>query len=132
MIVGIGADLIEVNRIEEIFNRWETKFINRILSYKESKDLLLLKTKRRNINISVFLAKKFVAKEAIAKALGLGIRSPVNFKSIGITNNFLGKPLVVLEGKLKNYCSRENYVIHVSISDQKNIAQAFAVVEIIK
>ena len=132
MIVVIGTDLIEVNRVEEIFKRWGAKFINRILSHRESKDLFLLKTKQINMNPSVFLAKKFVAKEAIAKALGLGIRDPVNFKSIGITHNLLGKPLVVLEGKLKNYCSSKNYTIHVSISDQKNLAQAFAVVERIK
>ena len=131
MIVGIGVDLIEINRIESVFKKWGSVFSKKILSKKE----LEFFSNHENLTLPsspiAYLAKRFTAKEAIGKALGLGIRYPVSFKSIEILNDVRGRPYPVFNNDLKELCDSKNYKLHLSISDQKNYAQAFAVIEVI-
>ena len=124
MIYGIGTDVVEVSRIAEALNKFGDNFAKKILSEEEFSIFQKNKIKEN------FLAKRFAAKEAFAKAMGTGFRGEVNIKSIIITNNELGRP----DFKLKNNISllmKEKKIrcCHLSISDEKNIAVAFVILE---
>lgn len=124
MIYGIGTDVVEVSRIAEALNKFGDNFAKKILSEEE---FLIFQKNKIKEN---FLAKRFAAKEAFAKAMGTGFRGEVNIKSIIITNNELGRP----DFKLKNNISllmKEKKIrcCHLSISDEKNIAVAFVILE---
>ena len=89
-----------------------------------------LLTYKRTEGKENFLAKRFAAKEAFAKALGTGMRSPVNFKSIEIIHDLLGKPKIKTVPELTILMKSHNIKhCHLSISDEKNIAAAFVILE---
>ena len=124
MIFGIGTDIVEVSRIEDSLARFGNAFAQRILSEREMQEFMLSNTQAR------FLAKRFAAKEAFAKALGTGIRSPASFESIGVTHDDLGKPFLDLAPELQAYVdARHIRFQHLSISDEKMLAAAFVVLE---
>ncbi len=131
MIVGIGVDFIEINRVQSVFKKWGSVFSKKILSNKEYEFFSNYENSALPSSAIAYLAKRFTAKEAIGKALGLGIRYPVSFKSIEILNDLRGRPYPVFNDDLKEFCERKNYNLHLSISDQKNYAQAFAVIEVL-
>lgn len=124
MIFGIGTDIVEVSRIEDSLARFGNAFALRILSEREMQEFMLSNTQAR------FLAKRFAAKEAFAKALGTGIRSPASFESIAVTHDDLGKPFLDLAPELQAYVdARHIRFQHLSISDEKMLAAAFVVLE---
>jgi holo-[acyl-carrier protein] synthase len=119
MIIGIGTDIVSYSRINSVYQKFGEKFIARILTANEQKKIL----KKTETEIISFLAKRFSAKEAISKSLGVGIGKNLSFLDIEITNDKRGKP----EAKVKGY---ENLRIHISISDEKqNYAISFALAE---
>lgn len=119
MIVGVGTDIVSISRIEKAYKKQGAKFIERILTAKE---ITICKQKQEN-EIVNFLAKRFAAKEAISKALGVGIGGVLSFQGICITNNHKGKPEVNVKGF-------ENLNIQISLSDEKEeYAIAFAIAE---
>jgi len=124
MIYGIGTDIVEVKRIREALNKYGIALAKKILT---SQELLTYKKTEAKEN---FLAKRFAAKEAFAKALGTGMRSPVNFKSIEIIHDLLGKPKIKTVPELTILMKSYNIKhCHLSISDEKNIAAAFVILE---
>jgi len=124
MIYGIGTDIVEVKRIRVLLNKYGLALANKILT---SQELLTYKKTKAKEN---FLAKRFAAKEAFAKALGTGMRSPVNFKSIEVIHDSLGKPKIKTIPKLTSLVKSHNIKhCHLSISDEKNIAVAFVILE---
>jgi len=124
MIYGIGTDIVEVKRIREALNKYGIALAKKILT---SQELLTYKKIEGKAN---FLAKRFAAKEAFAKALGTGMRSPVNFKSIEIIHDLLGKPKIKTVLELTILMKSHNIKhCHLSISDEKNIAAAFVILE---
>jgi len=124
MIYGIGTDIVEVKRIKEALNKYGVALAKKILT---SQELLTYKKTEGKEN---FLAKRFAAKEAFAKAMGTGMRSPVNFKSIEIIHDSLGKPKIKTIPKLTLLVKSHNIKhCHLSISDEKNIAAAFVILE---
>ena len=124
MIYGIGTDIVEVKRIREALSRHGIALAKKILTAQE---LLAYKRTEGKEN---FLAKRFAAKEAFAKALGTGMRFPVNFKSIEIIHDSLGKPKIKTIQKLNLLVKSHNIKnCHLSISDEKNIAAAFVILE---
>jgi holo-[acyl-carrier protein] synthase len=124
MIYGIGTDLVEVARIEDSLERFGDHFALRVLSEREMQEFHLSNTKAR------FLAKRFAAKEAFAKALGTGIRKPAIFENIGVAHDDLGKPVFDLADELQ-VCLDEKGIVfaHLTISDEKAFATAFVVLE---
>jgi len=124
MIYGIGTDVVEVKRIKEALSKYGVSLAKKILTSQEL--LTYSKTKGKEN----FLAKRFAAKEAFAKALGTGMRSPVNFKSIEVIHDSLGKPKIKTVPELtlliKSFKIKQ---CHLSISDEKNIAAAFVILE---
>ena len=124
MIFGVGTDVVEVSRIAKALKRFGDSFAKKILSQEE-----FLIFQKNNLKEN-FLAKRFAAKDAFAKALGTGFRGAVNIKSIIVTNNELGRPDIKLENDVA-LLLREKKIksCHLSISDEKNIAAAFVVLE---
>ena len=123
MIVGVGTDLVEIARIERSLDRFAERFASKILT---SSELALFRAKPS----AAFLAKRFAAKEAVAKALGTGMRAGVHFAYIEITHEPSGKPGIELHGSA---AQRANELAiqhwHLSISDEKQHALAFVVAE---
>jgi holo-[acyl-carrier protein] synthase len=125
MIFGIGTDIVEVSRIEDSLARFGEHFAQRILTEREWQAFELSQTKAR------FLAKRFAAKEAFAKALGTGLRVPATFQNIGVAHDDLGKPVLDLAPELQALLDERGIRFqHLSISDEKALAVAFVVLEI--
>ena len=124
MIYGVGTDVVEVSRIAKALERFGDNFAKKILNHEE---LLVFKKNKMKEN---FLAKRFAAKEAFAKALGTGFRGVVNVKSISVINNELGRPGIKVDKNVARLLKEKKIKsCHLSISDEKNIAAAFVVLE---
>jgi len=126
MIYGIGTDIVEVSRIEASLEKFGDDFAKRILAESEMADYQQNNLKAR------FLAKRFAAKEAFSKAWGTGIRDEATFENIAVSHDDLGKPLLVLAPELQSKLDeKEISSMHISISDEKNLAVAFVVLEVV-
>lgn len=124
MIFGIGTDIVEVSRIETSIAQFGDDFAKRILATSEFSSYQQSQIKAR------FLAKRFAAKEAFSKALGTGLRAPASFQNIAVSHDDLGKPILILAGELQALLNSKNITqTHISISDEKNLAVAFVVLE---
>jgi len=124
MIFGIGTDIVEVSRIEASINEFGDAFARRILAETEFASYQQSQIKPR------FLAKRFAAKEAFSKALGTGLRAPATFQNIAVSHDDLGKPILILAAELQLFLQARNIThTHISISDEKNLAAAFVVLE---
>ena len=122
MILGIGVDIIEIERISKAVNR-NKRFLEKVLDKKEIEYL-----QSRNMRME-YIAGRFAAKEAVSKALGTGFK---NFgpKDICIFNSESGKPNAILKGNAKTYAENfGKYKIHLSISHSYKDAIAYAILE---
>jgi holo-[acyl-carrier protein] synthase len=123
MAIAIGTDIVEIARIGESVSRQGIKFAQRILSQAE---LEVYQAKGESVS---FLAKRFAAKEAIAKALGTGIGHGVSFQDMVISNNQKGAPEVSLyRGAAEILRSLGASKVLLSISDEKDYALAYAMI----
>jgi holo-[acyl-carrier protein] synthase len=134
MILGIGTDLISVDRIEHLILKFKENFTKKIFTANEVLQANKIKSVDSSLlQLSLFYAKRFAAKEAFSKALGLGIGRGINFQDIEIHNDNLGKPQIkILNDKeifLKKHFNCESFNIHLSISDDKTLANAMVVIE---
>ena len=124
MIYGIGTDVVEVIRIKKSLDKFGDNLAKKILTEEEMKSYQLSSIKEN------FLAKRFAAKEAFSKALGTGLRGEVNLQAISVTHNHMGKPCLKFNQKVKEILTIKNITSqHLSISDEKNIAVAFVVLD---
>ena len=124
MIFGIGTDIVEVARIEASISQFGDEFAKRILAQSELASYQSSQLKAR------FLAKRFAAKEAFSKALGTGLRAPATFQNIAVSHDSLGKPILILAAELQAFLNAKNIMqTHISVSDEKNLAAAFVVLE---
>lgn len=124
MIYGIGHDITENNRIRNLLELYSDKFITRILTPLEQEIFIKKKDKVR------FLAKRFAAKEAFAKACGTGLREPIILQNISILNDDLGKPYFKFSIEITKWLiqNKINHC-HLSISDEINLSSAFVILE---
>ena len=121
MIIGIGTDIVDVSRVKEILERQGEKFVNRIFSQPEKKEL------SGRITPSI-VAKRFAAKEAVAKSLGTGIGFGVSFQDITIIHDSKGAPSVTLcGGAAKVLDEKFGKNVLLSLSDEQYYAIAYAV-----
>ena len=121
MALAIGTDIVEIKRIAQVVERQGDKFIQRILCESEHQEY-----ERLNQDI-YYLAKRFAAKEAVAKALGTGIGRGVGFHDIMIVKNALGAPGVELSGgALQAMMALKGQQILLSLSDERQYALAYA------
>ena len=121
-IFGIGTDIVEIERIGHILGRFGKRFARRILTAEEFYEFQASKSPDR------LLAKRFAAKEAVVKAMGLGFRKGLTFACIGITHDENGKPAVVYQGSAVALARALGITgTHISLSDERYYAVAFAV-----
>ena len=128
MILGIGADLCDIRRIERSIARFGDRFTGRIFTPAER-----AKSDSRRTRAASY-ARRFAAKEACAKALGTGIRAGIFWRDMEVVNLPGGKPTIRLTGGAQARLSRmvpagHEAVLHVSLSDDPPMAQAFVVIE---
>ncbi|NDF12203.1 MAG: holo-ACP synthase [Proteobacteria bacterium] len=125
MIYGIGTDIVDIRRIAEAVR--DDKFVARVFTKEEIARTKSIKSKKQRDG---FFAKRFAAKEAIAKALGTGIGKSVMFKDISISNDAKGAPKVTLTGNGAKSVSAlgKGATVHLSLADDYPYAQAFVVI----
>lgn len=124
MILGIGTDIVAVARIEAAIQRHGDAFAETILADEELPEYRASKHPAR------FLAKRFAAKEAFAKASGQGLRAPVTLRAIRVTHDDLGKPILAFSAELAAYLDAQGMSgHHLSISDEKEMVVAYVVLE---
>ena len=128
MIIGIGSDLIDIRRIEKSLERHGQRFIQRIYTEVEQ-----ARSEGRRARAASY-AKRFAAKEACAKALGTGLAQGVFWRDMGVVNLHSGAPTMALTGgalaRLDKILPRGHRVaIHLTITDDFPLAQAFVIIE---
>jgi holo-[acyl-carrier protein] synthase len=125
-ILGIGVDIVENSRITKLLKN--KLFIERIFSNSE----ILIANKIKNKKS--YYSKRFAAKEAFVKSVGTGFRNDLNFKDISIINDKLGKPLFVINEKIKKIVKKQfnitSFNFFLSISDEKKYSIAYVILQI--
>ncbi|MBB4857357.1 holo-[acyl-carrier protein] synthase [Novosphingobium chloroacetimidivorans] len=129
MIIGLGSDLCNIERIQASLDRFGDRFLNRVFTDVERR-----KAARRPHTIAGTLAKRFAAKEAFSKAVGTGFKAGVFMKDIGVVNAPSGAPTLALTGGAAARLASlvpEGYeaVVHLTLTDDHPWAQAFVVIE---
>ena len=124
MVYGIGIDLVETDRMAKIVGRWGAKFLERVFSAKE------VEYCTRHADVAIHYAARFAAKEALLKALGIGLGMGARLKEIEVVRNNMGKPDIVLSGGARAHAEKQKIVrIHLSLTHTKKYATAFVVLE---
>ena len=123
-IVGNGVDIIKNSRVKNLIKN--PKFLSRIFSLNEIKDSKKIKNKTN------FFAKRFAAKEAFVKSIGIGFRKGINFKDISVKKNKLGKPTISYSNKVKEILNKKfkskRFSVYVSLSDEKEYSIAYVII----
>ena len=124
-ILGIGVDIIKNKRIRILINN--KTFIKRTFGKNE------LKFSKKTLNKTNYFAKRFAAKEALVKSLGIGFRNNLNFKDIEILNDKIGKPYYSRSKKINEIINKKfkikKYNLFLSISDEKDYSIAFTILQ---
>ena len=129
MILGIGTDLANIERIENTLSRFGDRFRNRVFTDREQG-----KAESRPRLIAATYAKRWAAKEACSKALGTGLRMGIAWKDMAVSNLETGQPVMELTGWAKERLDSmtpagHRAVVHVTLTDDHPWAQAFVVIE---
>ena len=128
MIIGLGTDIVSMERIEKVLGHSPAQFIDRVCLETEKQ---YLQTSGRDIVAK--LSKIWAVKEAAAKALGTGFSQGVKFSDIELKHNSIGKPEILFYGKaleiLEQKTKGKKFNVTVSLSDDKPFAQAVVIIE---
>ncbi|SDA26203.1 holo-ACP synthase [Sphingomonas sp. NFR15] len=129
MIIGLGSDLCNIERIQNSLDRFGERFEQRVFTEVERR-----KAARRPFTKAGTLAKRFAAKEAFSKAVGTGFRAGVFMKDIGVVNAPSGAPTLALTGGARarlDAITPEGHValVHLTLTDDHPWAQAFVIIE---
>ena len=128
MILGIGTDLVNIERIKKVLDRFGDRFEKRVFSELE------IQRSRKKYDPSSSYAKRWAAKEACSKALGIGLRMGISWKEMHIVNLQSGKPELIIEGKASDFLqdmTPKGYSpkINVSLTDDYPWAKAVVIIE---
>lgn len=121
-IIGIGTDIVNISRIDELYLEYADAFLYK--NYHEHEINIFYDLP--HVKNPGYLAKRFAAKEAIAKAFGTGIGKDLAFKDIAILNDEQGAPYVIIDSKKSAKFSKYN--IHITMADDHPFAVAFAII----
>ena len=129
MILGIGTDLANIDRIEATLARFGERFLNRVFTEREQS-----KAQSRPRAVAATYAKRWAAKEACSKALGTGLRMGISWKDMAVSNLETGQPVMHLTGWAAERLAQmtppgHRAVVHVTLTDDHPWAQAFVVIE---
>jgi holo-[acyl-carrier protein] synthase len=124
MIIGIGMDVITVARIVRVWERHGLRFARHVLTPAELDEM------HGVADVPRFIAKRWAAKEAFAKAAGTGMRAPLKWNGIGVTHDALGRPEFVFAPFIHAWLTRRKVERwHLSLSDERDMACAMVVLE---
>jgi holo-[acyl-carrier protein] synthase len=129
MILGIGTDLANIERIAAVLERHGDRFRNRVFTEREQR-----KAEGRPRAVAATYAKRWAAKEACSKALGTGLRMGISWKDMAVSNMRSGQPIMHVTGWAAERLAQmtplgHQAVIHVTLTDDHPWAQAFVVIE---
>jgi len=129
MILGIGTDLCNIERIEGTLERFGDRFLQRVFTEREQR-----KAESRPRAVAATYAKRWAAKEACSKALGTGLRMGIAWKDMAVSNLRTGQPVMHVTGWAKDRLDAmtppgHEAIIHVTLTDDHPWAQAFVVIE---
>ena len=128
MIIGIGTDLANIERVQGVLDRFGDRFRNRVFTPHEQRRA------EGRADPAATYAKRWAAKEACSKALGTGLRMGIAWKDMSVTNLHTGQPVMHLTGwaerRLDRLCpDGHEAIVHVSLTDDHPWAQAYVVIE---
>ena len=132
MIIGLGSDLCNIERIQASVDRFGDRFLQRVFT-----DIERAKAERRPFTAAGTLAKRFAAKEAFSKAVGTGFKRGVFMKDIGVVNSPYGNPTRALTGGARARLDAltppgHALEVHLTMTDDHPWAQAFVIIEAYK
>ncbi len=127
MIYGIGTDIVQISRVEAALARSGERFAEKILGPQELEKYHARRA-RSPVRGLRFLATRFSAKEAFSKAIGLGMRMPMTWRSAQMLNDPSGKPVIVCSGALEEFMRNNRLTAQVTISDEADYGVAFVIV----
>ncbi len=124
MILGIGTDIVAIERLRAMHERHGARLADRLLAAGEQADYA------RAAEPARLLAKRFAAKEALAKALGTGLRAPVSLAGMAVVHDALGRPGFNFVAELADWLAARGIArVHLSLSDERDYAVGFVIVE---
>jgi holo-[acyl-carrier protein] synthase len=133
MILGVGLDIVKMSRISRLYKKYGNKFYERVFTEQEIEKSKVFSSEAR---IESFFAKRFAAKEAFVKAIGCGIGKNIAFLDVEVVSDINNKPQINLTKKANEYIKKRfnnaNIVVHLSLSDEKDLASAMVVIEEVK
>ncbi|WP_124380747.1 holo-ACP synthase [Ralstonia sp. SET104] len=128
-IYGIGTDIIQIERVEGVMQRTNGRFAEKVLGADELRVYHARKARSERRGLA-FLATRFAAKEAVSKAIGLGMRWPMTWRAVQTLNLPSGQPVVRYSGELADWIAQHGLYIQISVTDERDYAVAFAVAEL--
>jgi holo-[acyl-carrier protein] synthase len=128
VIYGIGTDICDVRRIRASLERHGDRFAQKILTDAEFATWKARSARWPERGVR-FLATRFSAKEAFSKAVGMGMRMPMTWRSCEVGKLASGKPVIVLHGELKEWCEARRLKALVTVTDETDYAASFVVIE---
>ena len=126
MIYGIGTDIVQISRVEAALARSE-RFAEMVLGPQELEKFRARRAKNELRGLR-FLATRFSAKEAFSKAVGLGMRMPMTWRSVQVLNDVSGKPIIVCSGAIDEFMRQNRLSAQVSITDEADYGVSFVIV----
>lgn len=126
MIYGIGTDIVQISRVEAALARNE-RFAEKVLGPQELEKFRARRAKNELRGLR-FLATRFSAKEAFSKAVGLGMRMPMTWRSVQVLNDVSGKPIIVCSGAIDEFMRQNRLSAQVSITDEADYGVSFVIV----
>jgi holo-[acyl-carrier protein] synthase len=131
MIIGLGSDIVNIERVAQLLDKSGDKFKNRTFTKHE---IEAVGRYSDNKKINAHFAKRFAAKEAFAKAVGTGFGKHLSFLDVGVENDEAGKPFLVLNDRASALArlltDGKEAVCHLSLSDDYPYAVAVVIIEI--
>ncbi|MBC3909969.1 holo-ACP synthase [Undibacterium umbellatum] len=128
MIYGIGTDIVQISRMQEALARNGERFAEKTLGPEE---LAIFRQRKALVEARGlrYLATRFAAKEAFSKAVGMGMRDPMNWHAVQTLNNDQGQPVVQANGNMLQWMQERSLHARISVSDETDYAIAFVIIE---
>lgn len=127
MVVGIGNDLLHIERMAKTYERTQGRIAQRILGQEEYQVFLARKTRNAKRGMA-YLCTRFAAKEAFSKGIGLGMHYPMTWQSVQTLNESSGKPYLKYSGALAQFMQERGWSAQVTITDEIEMVSAVVIV----
>lgn len=126
-ILGLGCDILEVERLENLLRKGRESFIKRVLTPAEILEYEC-RVDKSAIRGTLYIATRYCAKEAFSKAMGTGVGEQFSFQDLSVLNHDTGQPILVYSEKLVRWLESRRAFAQVSISDEQNYAMSTVII----